>query len=69
MDDVDRAQVVNEDFQAFVLQQQQAGREPGNYTGSACLDCGDEIPTARRLAVPGCRRCINCQTLHEHWRI
>lgn len=26
-----------------------------------CEDCGEEIPEARRLAVPGVRRCINCQ--------
>jgi len=24
-------------------------------------DCGLPIPEARRLAVPGCRFCINCQ--------
>lgn len=27
-----------------------------------CEDCGDEIPAARRKAVPGVRRCIVCQT-------
>ena len=31
--------------------------------------CGREIPEARRLAVPGCRYCINCQArLDQHTR-
>jgi phage/conjugal plasmid C-4 type zinc finger TraR family protein len=33
-----------------------------------CIDCGEEIPEARRRAVPGCRRCVDCQSLHENWR-
>ena len=27
-----------------------------------CIDCGDEIPAARREALPSARRCIGCQT-------
>lgn len=30
-----------------------------------CDDCGIEIPEARRLAVPGCRLCVDCQGLAE----
>ncbi|MBB4867353.1 phage/conjugal plasmid C-4 type zinc finger TraR family protein [Pseudomonas nitritireducens] len=30
-----------------------------------CEDCGDDIPPARRLAAPGCTRCIDCQALDE----
>jgi phage/conjugal plasmid C-4 type zinc finger TraR family protein len=26
-----------------------------------CEDCGEKIPEARRLAVPGVRRCRDCQ--------
>jgi len=26
-----------------------------------CLECGEQIPDARRLAVPGCELCITCQ--------
>lgn len=26
-----------------------------------CDDCGEEIPVARRKAVPGVRRCVGCQ--------
>lgn len=68
MDEIDQAQGLNEDFQAFALELQQNSREPANYTGTDCLDCGEEIPLKRRQAMPGCRRCIDCQTTLENWR-
>ncbi len=30
-----------------------------------CEDCGEAIPTARREALPGVRRCIACQAEHD----
>ncbi|KAF1312717.1 hypothetical protein BLX42_01850 [Pseudomonas sp. SG-MS2] len=30
-----------------------------------CDSCEVEIPQARRLAVPGCRFCVDCQGLLE----
>lgn len=30
-----------------------------------CQDCGMEIPEARRLAVRGCIRCVDCQEESE----
>lgn len=33
-----------------------------------CTDCGELIPEARRLAAPGCRRCIDCQEFSEYLR-
>ena len=39
----------------------QATAESAEY----CEDCGDEIPEARRLAVPGCQRCVFCQEKAE----
>ena len=30
-----------------------------------CEDCGDEIPEARRRAMPSTKRCITCQTRAE----
>lgn len=26
-----------------------------------CEHCGVDIPQARRVAVPGCQRCVDCQ--------
>ncbi|MCC6902373.1 MAG: DksA/TraR family C4-type zinc finger protein [Polyangiaceae bacterium] len=36
-------------------------RRPTTESLTHCEDCGDEIPAARRQAVPGVRRCIPCQ--------
>lgn len=44
------------------------GERKQSERGEVCEDCGEPIPEARRKAMPGCRRCIDCQTLHENWR-
>ncbi len=30
-----------------------------------CLECGEEIPVARRVAMPGATACIQCQSLRD----
>jgi phage/conjugal plasmid C-4 type zinc finger TraR family protein len=30
-----------------------------------CAECGEEIPEARRLAIPGVTLCIHCKTRSE----
>ena len=30
-----------------------------------CQQCGDEIPPARRAAMPGARLCVDCQSGHD----
>jgi len=30
-----------------------------------CLECGDEIPQARRRVLPGVRTCIGCQSAQD----
>jgi phage/conjugal plasmid C-4 type zinc finger TraR family protein len=30
-----------------------------------CEECDAAIPTARRVAVPGTRLCVNCQAEHD----
>jgi len=37
-------------------------RLPKGESLKHCEDCGEEIPEARRLAVPGVRRCVACQS-------
>lgn len=32
---------------------------------SECDDCGEQIPAARLAAVPGCRTCVDCQSIRE----
>lgn len=46
-------------------------RRVGQVAGPAlshCEDCGEPIPAARRAAVAGCRRCVECQALNERKR-
>ena len=84
MDDVDRAQEINEAHLEESLARHRRTRPPlyppplggeapspsggGLGRGKMCLDCGEEIPAKRWAAMPGCPRCIDCQTLHENWR-
>lgn len=42
-----------------------AGGDPAEI----CGECGDEISEGRRLAVPGCRLCVECQTRFESDRV
>lgn len=30
-----------------------------------CEECGEEIPERRRLALPGARTCVQCQTSRD----
>jgi phage/conjugal plasmid C-4 type zinc finger TraR family protein len=30
-----------------------------------CVSCGCDIPEKRRVAIPGCKRCVHCQGLLE----
>ncbi|WP_158743287.1 DksA/TraR family C4-type zinc finger protein [Acidisphaera sp. L21] len=35
---------------------------PSGEGPTHCVECGEEIPQARRHAVPGVRTCIECQS-------
>jgi phage/conjugal plasmid C-4 type zinc finger TraR family protein len=37
-------------------------RLPAGEGTSHCVECGDEIPEARRRALPGATTCIACQS-------
>ncbi len=69
MDDADRADVLNELHLSAKIQRVRARdgghafqAEPGPRL---CMECGEEIPQDRILAVPECRLCIECQTEAE----
>jgi phage/conjugal plasmid C-4 type zinc finger TraR family protein len=43
---------------------------PAGQSAHACIDCGAPIPEARRRAVSGCVRCVDCQEIEErHGRL
>ena len=37
-------------------------RVPRGESLTHCAECGDDIPEARREAVPGVRLCVRCQS-------
>ncbi len=37
-------------------------RLPAGNSLTHCEECGESIPEARRVAVPGVRLCVKCQT-------
>ena len=37
-------------------------RLPAGEGTSHCIECGEEIPEARRRALPGARTCVACQS-------
>lgn len=66
-DDMDFCQQINQERVDDALAEHIRHRPIGE-SRETCIDCDEPIPEARRLAVPGCRRCVDCQTLLEHWR-
>lgn len=68
MDIIDLAQAHNEKLEE---QRQQAllKRQPPETQGTQfCIECGKEIPPARRLAQPSACRCVLCQSAWEGGR-
>lgn len=59
-DECDQAQAI----QALDLKLAMRKHSAGNIVGASlefCEECGEPIPAARRVAVPGVRFCIACQ--------
>ena len=65
MDEADRAQAINERELASILARRKPASMRALATHTDCVRCGDEIPEARRTALPNATRCVNCQTQHE----
>ena len=40
-------------------------RLPAGEGATHCVECGEEIPQARRRVVPGVRTCIGCQSARD----
>ncbi len=52
---------------ALKLQAHRAGIAGKTVADSAteCSDCDEPIPEQRRVAIPGCQRCVECQAQRE----
>jgi phage/conjugal plasmid C-4 type zinc finger TraR family protein len=44
---------------------QARSRLPEGDGVSHCVACAEPIPEARRVAIPGVRLCVDCQSEHE----
>ncbi len=42
---------------------------PSGETAKYCVECGEEIPKARRHALPGTRTCVACQSVRDAGRV
>ena len=40
-------------------------KRPIGVSAFECDECGNPIPEERRIASPGCIRCIDCQSIFE----
>lgn len=63
MDEADKSQA--EELQISEVKKQHAVLKQAGISRLHCVDCGAPIPEERRKAVPGCRRCYDCQTRVE----
>ena len=65
-DPIDRATLAEERHREMAIA---AARTAATHAESAhvCQNaaCGESIPEARRIAVPGCRFCVECQSKRE----
>lgn len=66
-DDVDRASEREQEARDDALRAQQRRAALGKADRSArvCHDCREPIPGARRMAMPGCTLCVECQGRKE----
>lgn len=65
MDLIDRANQQAERMLAAQLTNQIGRSNTKGESLSHCEECGDPIPEARRLHVPGVRMCVPCQSAAE----
>ena len=38
---------------------------PSGPSAEECDNCGEDIPAARRRAIPGVRTCVGCQSVRD----
>ncbi|HCE1985917.1 TPA: TraR/DksA C4-type zinc finger protein [Vibrio parahaemolyticus] len=64
-DAIDHACSVEAKFteMAVSAQLKRAKQSTAQKSEQFCRECGDEIPQARRNAVPCCKYCIECQEI------
>jgi len=64
-DDMDRVQELSEQILEDALNEHRRRTYTTGASLENCCICEKEIPEARRQAMPGCCKCIACQTEYE----
>jgi phage/conjugal plasmid C-4 type zinc finger TraR family protein len=49
--------------------QRQLQKQAENPSAEECTECGEPIPEARRLLIPGVMLCVDCKEYHEKKRV
>ncbi|HEM8293638.1 TraR/DksA C4-type zinc finger protein [Providencia vermicola] len=65
-DEIDVSQAESEFLLSLRLSQR------AKYQGQSakvCVECGENIPLARRIALPGVQHCVNCIERQEYSRL
>lgn len=66
---LDAVQARVDDFREDAIRQALAAGTPAAAESAThCAECGEEIPEARRQAVPGVSTCIECRSKMERRR-
>lgn len=56
---IDQASALEEMMREHAIQAHRINRDAVSATH--CVECGEELPEARRKAYPGCTMCVDCQ--------
>jgi phage/conjugal plasmid C-4 type zinc finger TraR family protein len=56
---------IHNNMNAIAAVQRQLAKQALEPSAEECDECGDEIPEARRLAIPGVRLCVFCKEKQE----
>jgi len=48
--------------------QNKLAKQAQEPSAEVCDDCGEDIPLARQIAVPGVRLCVHCKEISERNR-
>jgi phage/conjugal plasmid C-4 type zinc finger TraR family protein len=56
---------IHNNMNAIANVRRELARQAAEPSAEECEECGDEIPEARRLAMPGCKLCVFCKEIFE----
>lgn len=56
---------IHNNMNAIANVRRQLAKQASEPSATECEECGDDIPEARRLAIPGCKLCVFCQERSE----